>query len=54
MNMLHISNTVTQKSIYFTYFYSIMKDVIFLGGYLLYSNKIFTLQKRAVTVTTDA
>jgi hypothetical protein len=42
LDLLHISNTDTLKPIYFAYFYSLMKKL--LWGNSLDSKKVFTLQ----------
>jgi hypothetical protein len=44
--MLHISNTVTLKSIYFTHFQSTTKYGIFFWGNSSNNKNIFMLQKK--------
>jgi hypothetical protein len=48
--VLHISNTDTLKSIYFTYFNSLMKYGIILWGNSTDSEKVFTLQKKILRI----
>jgi hypothetical protein len=45
-SMFHIRNTDTLKSVYFAYFYSIMKYGIIFCGNSSNSKKIFTSQKK--------
>jgi hypothetical protein len=47
-SMLHISNTDTLRSIYFTYFLSLMKYGIIFWDNSCDSKKVFTLQKKTV------
>jgi hypothetical protein len=49
-SMCHISNTDTLKSIYFAYFHLIMKYGIICLENSSNSKKIFTLQKKTVTL----
>jgi hypothetical protein len=49
-SMAHISSTHSLKSIYFAYFYSIMKYGIILGGNSPNNKIIFTLQKNTVRI----
>jgi hypothetical protein len=49
-SMSHISSTDTLKSIYFTYFHSVMKYGIVFGVNSPSSTIIFTLQKRTVRI----
>jgi hypothetical protein len=49
-SMLHVSKTDTLKSVYFAYFHSIMKYGIIFWGNSTNSKKIFTLQKKIVTL----
>jgi hypothetical protein len=46
--MLHISNIVTLKTVYFAYFLSLVMYGIILGGISADSKKVFTLQKKIV------
>jgi IS1 family transposase len=50
----HISNINTLKSIYFTYFHSIIKYWIVFWGNSSNSRKIFTLQKKIIRIMVDA
>lgn len=53
-SVVHISNFTTLKSIHFTYFHSIIKHGIIFWGNLFNSGKIFTLQKKIVTIMVGA
>jgi hypothetical protein len=53
-SMFHINNISTLKSIYFTYFYSVIKYGIFCGGNSSNSGKVFTLQKKIFRIMVDA
>ena len=54
-SMVHISNINTLKSINYVHFHSIIKyGMIFCGGYSSNSGKIFTLQKKSVTIMAGA
>jgi hypothetical protein len=56
-SMFHMSNITTLKSIYFTYFHSIMKYGIIFGGNSSNSGKIgkiFTLQKKIIRIMVGA
>jgi mannose/fructose/N-acetylgalactosamine-specific phosphotransferase system component IID len=52
--MYHFVNQNTLKSIYFTYFHSIVKYGIILGGNSPNSRKIFTLQKHIIRIMIGA
>jgi len=52
--MVHISNINTIKSIYYSYFHSIIKHGIFLLGNSSNSAKIFTLQEKTVRIMAGA
>jgi mannose/fructose/N-acetylgalactosamine-specific phosphotransferase system component IID len=53
-SMYHISNINTLKSVYFTHFYSITKYGIIFWGNSSNSKKIFTLQKKIITIMVGA
>ena len=53
-SMVHISNINTLKSIYYAYFHSIIKYGIIFWGNSSNSGKIFTLQKKIVSITVGA
>jgi len=50
----HTSNINTLKSIYHTYFHSVIKYGIILGGNSSNSGKIFTLQKKIIRIMAGA
>jgi hypothetical protein len=52
--LFHISNINTLKSIYFTYFHSIIKYRTIFWGNSSNSRKIFTLQKKIVRIMVGA
>ena len=52
--MVHISNINTLKSIYYEYFYSVIKYGIIFGGNSCNSGKIFTLQKNIFRIMASA
>jgi hypothetical protein len=51
--MSHISSTETLKSIYFSYFHSVMKYGITFWGNICNSRNIFTLQKKIIRIITS-
>ena len=53
-SMVHISNINTLKSVYYTYFQSIIKYGIILWGNSSNSGKIFTLLKENVRIIVGA
>jgi hypothetical protein len=53
-SMFHISNINILKSIYFTYFHSIIKYGIIFWGNSSNGRKIFTLQKQIIRITVGA
>jgi hypothetical protein len=53
-SMFDISNITTLKSIYFTYFHSIIKYGIIFWGNSSNSGKIFTLQKKIIRIMVGA
>jgi hypothetical protein len=53
-SMFHISNITTLKSIYFTYFHSIIKYGIIFWGHSSNSGNIFTLQKKIIRIMVGA
>ena len=52
--MYHISNNNTLKSIYFSYFHSVVKYRIIFWGNSSNSKKIFTLQKKIIRIMVGA
>jgi hypothetical protein len=50
LDLPHISNTDTLKSIYFAHFHSLTKYGIILGGNSPERKKLFTLQKKIVRI----
>jgi hypothetical protein len=52
--MYHFINQNTRKSIYFTYFHSVVKYGIIFWGNSPKSRKIFTLQKKIIRIMTGA
>jgi hypothetical protein len=53
-SMFHVSNINTHKSIYFTYFHSIIQYRIIFWGNSSNSRKIFTLQKKIIRIMVGA
>ena len=53
-SVVHISNINTLKSIYCTYFRSVIKYGIILGGHFSNSGKIFVLQKKVIMIMAGA
>jgi hypothetical protein len=53
-SMYHINNINTLKSIYFSYFHSIIKYGIILGGNYSNSKKLFTLQEKVIRIMVGA
>ena len=52
--MIHISNLLTLKSIYFAYFHSIMSYGIIFWGNSTDSKKVFILQKKIIRIMTGS
>jgi hypothetical protein len=49
-SMIHISNINTLKSVYYTYFHSVIKYGIIFWSNSSNSGKIFTLQKKMIRI----